>query len=65
MTCFLNKILYKNCFDIELQSTYEIRMSGNNNKYKIHFNDKFYYEIDLKQEIKYFMSNSNFNIIYN
>jgi len=60
-----NKNYFKNTFDIDLKSIYTIRMVGNNNKYKIFFNDKFYYEIDLKTEIKYFVSNSNFNIIYN
>ena len=43
-----NKEYYKDTFNIDLKSDYEIKMIGNNNKYKIYFNNKFKYEIDLK-----------------
>lgn len=60
-----NKLYYKTTYDLNLKENYKIMMIGNNNKYKIYFNEQFMYEVDLKKEIKYFMSNSNFNIIYN
>jgi len=59
------KELARHTFDIPLKSVYEIKMSGNNNIYNIHFNNQHMGEINLNKEIKYFFSNANFNIIYN
>jgi len=59
------KRLHKSTFDIELNSVYKIEINGFNSVYKIKFNDKLKAEITLEQELKYFTSNANFNVIYN
>ena len=60
-----NKVLHKSTFDIELDSEYRIEFNGYNDVYKFLFNGKLICETKLTQKIKYFTSNSNFNIIYN
>lgn len=59
------KELSRKTFDIPLKSVYTLRLSGNNNVYNVYFNDSHIGEIKLNKEFKYFISNANFNIIYN
>ena len=60
-----SKRLHRSTFDIDLDSVYKIEIDGYNSVYKIKFNGTQKAEIKLDQELKYFTSNANFNIIYN
>ena len=60
-----NKSLHRSTFDIKLNSEYKIEIDGFNSVYKIKFNNMLKAEIKLPQELKYFTSTANFNIIYN
>ena len=60
-----NKRLHRSTFDIDLDSVYKIEINGYNSVYKVKFNGILKAEIPLPQELKYFTSNANFNVIYN
>lgn len=57
-------MLFKKRFKYELKQPYEIKLEGYNNNYDIYFNNKKLTTIKLNDDVMFFISNSNFKIIY-